>query len=94
MAGISTSQETLDAFGERVEPTVHLFALREGADATAIAQKLETTFIANRMEADSIQTLLDDAVGRTRRSPVWCRASWDSASSSESPRSASSQPGR
>jgi putative ABC transport system permease protein len=63
MAGISTSQETLDAFGERVEPTVHLFALREGADATAIAQKLETTFIANGMEADSIQTLLDDAVG-------------------------------
>jgi putative ABC transport system permease protein len=63
MAGISTSQETLDAFGERVEPTVHLFALREGADATAIAQKLETAFIANGMEADSIQALLDDAVG-------------------------------
>jgi putative ABC transport system permease protein len=45
-----------------VEPTVHLFALREGADATAIAQELETTFIANGMEADSIQALLDDAV--------------------------------
>jgi putative ABC transport system permease protein len=62
MAGISTSQETLDAFGERVRPTMHLFALREGVDSVATAQKLETGFLANGMEADSIQSLLDDAV--------------------------------
>jgi putative ABC transport system permease protein len=63
MAGISTSQATLgDAFGERVQPTVHLFALREGVDAAATAQSLEAAFLPNGMEADSIQDLLDDVV--------------------------------
>jgi putative ABC transport system permease protein len=64
MAGISTSQATLDdAFGDRVQPTVHLFALREGVDAAATARELETAFLPNGMEADSVQTLLDDVVG-------------------------------
>jgi len=63
MAGISTSQSTLaTAFGGRVEPTVHLFALRDGVDAGATARELETAFLSNGMEADSIEKLLDDAV--------------------------------
>ena len=63
MAGISTSQSTLEeAFGERVQPTVHLFALREGVDAGATAQALEAAFLANGMEADSIEELLSDVV--------------------------------
>jgi putative ABC transport system permease protein len=63
MAGISTSQTTLAAaFGGRVEPTLHLFALRDGVDAGAIAQELERAFLANGMEADSTKKLLDDAV--------------------------------
>jgi putative ABC transport system permease protein len=63
IAGISTSQSTLaTAFRGRVDPTLHLFALRDGVDAGATAQELERAFLANGMEADSTKKLLDDAV--------------------------------
>jgi putative ABC transport system permease protein len=63
MAGISTSQRTLGAaFGDRVQSTVHLFALRDGVDAGVTAQRLESAFLANGLEADSIEKLLSDAV--------------------------------
>ena len=63
MAGIWTSQRSLaPVFGDRVLPTVHLFALRPGLDAKATAAKLESAFLANGLEADSLQKLMNDAV--------------------------------
>jgi putative ABC transport system permease protein len=63
MAGIWTSQATLaPAFGHRVLPTTHLFALKPGVDPTTTAQKIESAFLANGMEADSLKKLLSDAV--------------------------------
>ncbi len=64
MAGISTSQRTLAAaFGDRVQPTVHLFTLRDGVDAEATASALERKFLAHGLEADANAKLLADAVG-------------------------------
>jgi putative ABC transport system permease protein len=63
MAGISASQSTLSAtFGHRVEPTVHLFALRDGVDAGATAEALEASFLASGFEADALDELLADTV--------------------------------
>jgi putative ABC transport system permease protein len=63
MAGIWTSQATLTpVFGDRVLPTTHLFALRSGVDPKTTAKKLESTFLANGMQADSLRKLLSDAV--------------------------------
>ncbi len=63
MAGITTSQETLrTAFGGRVRPTVFYFDLAPGVDARAEARKIESAFLANGVEADSLDQLLEDAV--------------------------------
>jgi putative ABC transport system permease protein len=63
MAGIWTSQRTLSpVFGGRVTPTVHLFALRPGVDAGATAKTLESAFLANGLQADSLRKLLADTV--------------------------------
>jgi putative ABC transport system permease protein len=63
MAGITTSQETLRAsFGDRVRPTVFYFDLAPGVDARAEARKLESAFLANGVEADALDELLEDAV--------------------------------
>ena len=65
MAGIWTSQATLaPVFGDRVLPTTYLFALQPGVDPTATATKLESAFLANGMQADSLRKLLS-----TTRSP-------------------------
>ena len=64
MAGISTSQRTLaSTFTDRVEPTVYLFSLKAGVDADATAKRLESSFLANGMQADTLSSLLSDAVG-------------------------------
>ena len=64
MAGIWTSQRTLArVFADRVLPTTHLFALQKGVDPGATATKLESAFLANGMQADSLAKLLSDAVG-------------------------------
>ncbi|HEU4702332.1 MAG TPA: FtsX-like permease family protein, partial [Conexibacter sp.] len=64
MAGISTSQRTLAAaFPGRVRPTVHYLDLKPGADAGAYADRLESAFLRSGMEAESIQEIMDDAVG-------------------------------
>ncbi|MGZ4666667.1 MAG: ABC transporter permease, partial [Frankiaceae bacterium] len=64
MGGIWTSQVTLTrAFGDRVIPTVHLVALRDPSLAKPTAKALESAFLANGMQADSLQQLLHDAVG-------------------------------
>jgi putative ABC transport system permease protein len=63
MAGIWTSQATLSAaFGNRVVPTVHLLALKPGVDSVSTAKTVESAFLANGMQADSLQKLLGDAV--------------------------------
>jgi putative ABC transport system permease protein len=63
MAGIWTSQKSLTpVFGDRVLPTTHLFSLRSGVDPKATAKKLESAFLANGMQADSLKKLLADAV--------------------------------
>jgi putative ABC transport system permease protein len=63
MAGIWTSQTTLAAaFGNRVVPTVHTFALKPGVDPVRTAATLESAFLANGMQADAWKKELADAV--------------------------------
>jgi putative ABC transport system permease protein len=66
MGGIWTSQATLGVFGGRALPVTHLFALAPGVDAAATAKKLESAFLANGMQADSVRKLLDDTVAGNR----------------------------
>src|SRR5215207_3066361 len=64
MYGLSTSQRTLAAvYGHRVRPTAYYYALAPGVDARATAPKLEAAFVANGLEADSIEQIVDDALG-------------------------------
>jgi putative ABC transport system permease protein len=63
MAGVWTSQRSVErVFGNRVLPTIHLFALKSGVDAKATATKLESAFLANGMQADSLNAVLADLV--------------------------------
>ncbi|HZQ64736.1 MAG TPA: FtsX-like permease family protein [Gaiellaceae bacterium] len=64
LTGIFASQRTLArTFGDRVQPTGYLFALRPGVDARQTAARLESAFLANGMQADALSKLLADAVG-------------------------------
>jgi len=63
MVGISTSQSTLErAFPGRVQPTIHYFATAQGVDPEEEAAKLESAFLENGLEAQSIQQVVDDTV--------------------------------
>jgi len=63
MAGISTSQSTVAAaFGHRVRPTAYYYSLASGVDARAVAPKLESAFVANGLEADALEEVLQDMV--------------------------------
>jgi putative ABC transport system permease protein len=63
MVGISTSQETLSsAFPGRTTPTIHYFDLAPGVDPEDAAARLETAFLANGLEAQSIQDVVDDTI--------------------------------
>lgn len=63
VVGVSTSQKKLPtALGERATPTVHMLRLREGVDASATAEALESAFLQNGMEADAMEDELEDAV--------------------------------
>jgi putative ABC transport system permease protein len=63
MSGIWTSQRSVErVFGNRVLPTIHLFALKPGVDAKATAQWLESTFLPNGMQADALEEVLADLV--------------------------------
>jgi putative ABC transport system permease protein len=67
MAGISTSQATLEqAFPGRVEPTIHYFGLAPGVDPQQAAARLESAFLANGMEAESIEKVMNDAIAANR----------------------------
>jgi putative ABC transport system permease protein len=67
MAGISSSQATYrHAFPGRFDPTIHYFALAPGVDPETTATKLESAFLANGMQAESIQKVVDDALAANR----------------------------
>ena len=61
MAGISTSQRTLDlAFTGRAYPTIFYFDLVPGVDPAEAATGLESAFMGYGMEAESIQQVMED----------------------------------
>jgi putative ABC transport system permease protein len=63
MLGISTSQETLSAaFPGRTQPTIHYFGLAPGVDPEDTAAALESAFLQNGLEAQSIQEVVDDTI--------------------------------
>ena len=68
MVGISTSQKTLAAaFPGRARPTIHYFAARARASTrTRRPRELESAFLANGLEAQSIREVVDDAVAANR----------------------------
>ena len=67
MSGISSSQSTLTAaFPGRAEPTIHYFTVAPGVDPGAAAQRLESSFITNGLEAEPIQKVVDDAVAANK----------------------------
>ena len=63
MVGISVSQRALAPFGPRAAPTVHHVAVVPGADAGRVAAELESTYLANGLEAETYRRVLADAVG-------------------------------
>jgi len=63
MLGIAISQRKLETvLPDRALPTIHFFKLAEGVDAVATADALESAFLNNGMEADSLAKELDKAV--------------------------------
>jgi len=63
MLGITTSQRTLSAaFPGRTHPTIHYFGLAPGVDPEDMAAKLESAFLQNGLDAQSIQEVVDDTV--------------------------------
>jgi putative ABC transport system permease protein len=62
MAGITTSQGTLAGFGDRAAPSSFWFTLTPGADADRFAARLESAFLDNGLEAQSLQARLDETV--------------------------------
>jgi putative ABC transport system permease protein len=65
MFGISTSQDTLAPLGQRARPTVHYFKVAPGVDAEAAAGRLESAFLGNGMQAETMAALLDEAAGES-----------------------------
>jgi putative ABC transport system permease protein len=64
MVGISTSQETLEtAFPGRVDPTIHYYDVAPGVDPRATAAQLESAFLENGLDAESIEQVVDEVVG-------------------------------
>ncbi len=67
MVGISASQRTLAAaFPGRARPTIHYFGLAPGVDPDRAAAQLESVFLGNGLDAESIQQVVDDAVAASR----------------------------
>jgi putative ABC transport system permease protein len=63
MLGITTSQQTLSAaFPGRSQPTIHYFGLAPGVDPVDTAAALESAFLENGLEAQSIQEVVDDTI--------------------------------
>ncbi|HEY7269454.1 MAG TPA: FtsX-like permease family protein [Dehalococcoidia bacterium] len=61
VAGITTSQAAMDALaGPNSVPAIHLFGLREGVNATETAKHLESAFMMNGMDAESLRKTQKD----------------------------------
>jgi putative ABC transport system permease protein len=61
---INTSQQTMvDVFGpEQAAPVMHLFRLRKGADAEDVANRLESAFLMNGMNAQTLREQQQDLI--------------------------------
>ncbi|MGZ4126392.1 MAG: ABC transporter permease [Actinomycetota bacterium] len=67
VTGLATSERTLFRFvGRRSDPTTYWFKLRPGLDPKATAKTLESAFLTNGMDAESLQATLDDQVGASK----------------------------
>jgi putative ABC transport system permease protein len=67
VTGVMTSQRTLaTAVGDRADPTTYWFKLAPGVDPKATAKALESGFLRNGMDAESLQETLDDVVGASK----------------------------
>jgi putative ABC transport system permease protein len=62
MAGITVSQRFLTPFGDRAVPTVHHLAVRPGADAQSVADRVEAALLWRGAEAQTYQHILNEAV--------------------------------
>jgi putative ABC transport system permease protein len=64
MIGIGVSQKFVEqAFPAAAAPGAHLLMVRDGADVDAVAESLESAFLANGLEATTLSEELDDLVG-------------------------------
>jgi putative ABC transport system permease protein len=67
MFGISTSQGTVaGAFPGRAEPTIHYFQTQPGVDPGKAATRLESAFLANGMQAESIADVVEENTRASR----------------------------
>jgi putative ABC transport system permease protein len=67
MVGISTSHDTVaSAFPGRAQPTIHYFGLAPGVDPDSAAAELESAFLGNGLDAESIEQVVDDAIAASR----------------------------
>jgi putative ABC transport system permease protein len=66
MAGLTTSQETLAAFGDRAVPTTFWFDLAPGVDPDRLATEIEDGLLEYGVEAESLQHSLDRTLGANR----------------------------
>jgi putative ABC transport system permease protein len=63
MIGLTTAQDTLSrVFPGRAAPTIHYFTVAPGVDPDEEAARLETAFMGSGLEANSIQSVVDDAM--------------------------------
>jgi putative ABC transport system permease protein len=67
MIGITTSQRFVEsAFPLQSAPTAHLVQVAGGSDTSRLASDLESTFLANGMEAEKLSEQLSDLVAANR----------------------------
>jgi putative ABC transport system permease protein len=66
VAGVNVAQAALAPLGDRARPSIHYLSVAPGVDPDAAATRLESAFLANGMQAESIRSILETAVGGTR----------------------------
>ncbi|MBC8281340.1 MAG: ABC transporter permease [Chloroflexi bacterium] len=67
MIGMSTSQAWVEAsFGLHTAPTVHFLKTSSNVDAEFVARSMESAFLANGMEAESLEDELNEALSTSR----------------------------
>ena len=67
MLGISTSQSSLSAaFPGRADPSIYYFQLAPGVDPENAAARLESAFLSNGLEAESIAGVVEDSIAANK----------------------------